>query len=180
MVLSSQHLSSLHTAIYEALCNDQKHKLETMQIFLLPCCTFLGQLGSWAEIRVYAGLFYSSFTHLWNLIRIQIVIYTSFYIFLHSRGNQEHISKTMGFPLWFCYTFLASHTDQEQNVMSIPSAQTTFSYMSLVLYLSAVNFNNVNSLLMAWINISFTTRNNFEASSICYCHLVLYFCLLNF
>ena len=73
------------------------------------------------------------------------------------------MQKTMGFPLWLCYTFRESYTDQEQSTMSTASLQMFFHISLGFLYLLATNLNSNCSLSMARINILLSTRDNSEA-----------------
>ena len=72
-----------------------------------------------------------------------------FYTFLGSWDNQGNISNTMVLLLWLGYIFFASHTDQEQNTMSIPSLQQLFHISFWVSHLLAIN--SITLSLFQWL-----------------------------
>ena len=125
-VLGPQHLRSTHTKFHVALRNNQEHMSESMDLSLVPRCTFF-YLGPWEQIPTCMG-FHVRLSHILGLILIS----------MEEHGTSTTVSFHLSHVLfltcsylspWLCYMHISSvlyWSGARRNVHASPSAAFTF------------------------------------------------------
>lgn len=121
-----------------------------MDISLWCQCTFLGCLGAREQIPTTVGLHVlhccispGSYACQEFSLHMDLLL-QSRHAFLWSCTFQEHIPGYKDPLSWFCYTFIASYTDQEQDA-------TPMDTFSLPHYKFLASFTHQNIIQHIWI-----------------------------
>ena len=158
IIVQIPRFGGYNTIFSKALRNNQPHMSKTMDIYQIP----QGQIP--VRMDLFLQLFQTSlgfYTDLKQTLVYMDLLCWLFYTFFWSWGDQGQWPETKGIPVWLLnISWVLKWSGTKLYVHSFTLAALL--YLTSVLYLSAIKFNNTSSLPMVCINVSLFTIVDYE------------------